>query len=224
VHFQQAVVVDPKSHYATDQEMVTVTGYDPHPITRQVSLTFYPGIRALRLVQPAQGIRVVRLISSSGDSYTRPVAPVAQRQLAPEPLAVQEAPWEHHPMAHPEHTSGPGAGAPVSQDAPQAHVLAAAVEGTLSESGSRPFRAVLIGDSDFASNSFFPYMANSDLALAMVRWLVREEHATPIASRIPVPSLILLTTRQMQGIFLVIVVIVPFAVVALGSLVWWRRR
>jgi hypothetical protein len=67
-------------------------------------------------------------------------------------------------------------------------------------------------------------MANSDLALAMVRWLVREEHATPIASRIPVPSLILLTKRQMQGIFLVIVVMVPFAVVALGSLVWWRRR
>jgi hypothetical protein len=224
VRFQQAVVVDPKSHYATDAEMVAVTGYDPHPITRHVSFTFYPGARALRLLPPAHGIHVVPLISSSGDSYTRPVAPVAQRQLLPESVAVQETPWENHAMAQSEPTPGPGAAETTSQDTPQAHVLAAAVEGTLSESGSRPFRAVMIGDSDFASNSFFPYMANSDLALAMVRWLVREEHATPIASRIPVPSLILLTKRQMQGIFLVIVVMLPLAVVGLGGLVWWRRR
>ena len=82
----------------------------------------------------------------------------------------------------------------------------------------------MIGDSDFASNSFFPYMANSDLTLTMVRWLVREEHATPIALRIRVPSLILLTKVQMQGIFMIIVVLLPLAVITLGGLVWWRRR
>jgi hypothetical protein len=67
-------------------------------------------------------------------------------------------------------------------------------------------------------------MANSDLALSMVRWLVREEHATPIASRIRVPLLILLTKAQMQGIFLIIALLLPLAVIALGGLVWWRRR
>ena len=44
---EQEVVVDPLSHYSTDPEMVAVTGYDPHPVTRSVSLTFYPGIRPL---------------------------------------------------------------------------------------------------------------------------------------------------------------------------------
>ena len=44
---EQEVVIDPLSHYSTDPEMVAVTGYDPHPVTRRVSLTFYPGIRPL---------------------------------------------------------------------------------------------------------------------------------------------------------------------------------
>jgi hypothetical protein len=202
VRFPQAVVLDPKSHYATDPEMVAVTAYDPHPITRYVSFTFYPGARPLELVPPPQGIQVVPLISSTSDSYTRSVAAVTQRQLDPSTITDETT----------------------SQDTPQAHVLAVAAEGTLAGSDARPFRAIVIGDSDFASNSFFPYMANSDLTLSMVRWLVREEHATPIASRIRVPLLILLTKAQMQGIFLIIAVLLPLAVIALGGLVWWRRR
>ncbi|MFO1158944.1 MAG: hypothetical protein U1E60_08895 [Reyranellaceae bacterium] len=61
-----------------------------------------------------------------------------------------------------------------------------AAEGTLA-SGAPPFRAVVIGDGDFASNSFLPYMANSDLLVAAVRWLAREistaAHAHPCAGR-----------------------------------------
>ena len=82
----------------------------------------------------------------------------------------------------------------------------------------------MIGDSDFASNSFLPYTANSDLALAMVRWLLRDEQAVAIASRIPAPSRVLLTKAQMQGVFLILVVLLPLSVIAFGSLVWWRRR
>lgn len=202
VRLQQAVVIDPKSHYATDPEMVAVTAYDPHPITRNVSFTFYPGIRPLDLVRPAGGIQVLPLVSSSDASHTMPVAAVAQRQLEPTPLADAAA----------------------SPSMPRRQILAAAIEGALAQSGPRPFRAVVIGDSDFASNSFFPYVANSDIALAMVRWLARDEHATAIASRIPVPPLILLTKAQMQGIFLIVVVLLPLSVVGLGGVVWWRRR
>ena len=51
VRLEQQVVVDPLSHYHRDAEMVAVTGYDPHPITRTLSLTFFPGIRPLTLDQ-----------------------------------------------------------------------------------------------------------------------------------------------------------------------------
>ena len=200
VRFQQAVVVDPQSHYSTDPEMVAVTAYERHPITKNVAFTFYPGVRPLELLPPAAGIQTFALISSSGESYTKPVAAVAQRQLAPE-------------LPH-----------AAVQGKPQPHVLAAAIEGKLPLPDSRPFRAVVIGDGDFASNSFLPYMSNSDLALAMVRWLAREENNTPIASRIPVPAMILLTKRQMQEIFLTVEVLLPLLVIALGGIIWWRRR
>src|SRR5207249_12216338 len=105
-------------------------------------------------------------------------------------------------------------------------VLAAAAEGAWpgARGDSRRFRLVVVGDGDFASNSFLPYMANADLALSVVRWLVREEHTPSVAPRIPVPALVLLTKRQMQQIFLAIEVLLPLAVILTGGVVWWRRR
>ena len=201
VHLPQAVVIDPKSHYATDPEMVAVTGYDKHPITRTASFTFYPGVRPLELRQPIVGVRTVPLIVSSTASYSKAVAPVAQRQVqtSPGPLSKVES-------------------------ARQSHTLAAAIDGTLPGTGSRPFRVVVIGDGDFASNSFFPFMSNNDLALAMVRWLAREEKKTSISARVRVPPLILLTKTQMQSLFIFIEILLPLSVVLLGGLAWWRRR
>jgi ABC-type uncharacterized transport system involved in gliding motility auxiliary subunit len=102
-------------------------------------------------------------------------------------------------------------------------VLGIAAEGTLA-AGAPPMRAVLIGDGDFASNSFLPYMANSDLALAAVRWLAREEHRTAVRTRMPVPPMILLTAAQSRVIFTSIVIVLPLSVIALAGLVWWWRR
>jgi hypothetical protein len=201
---EQQVVVDPLSHYMTDAEMVAVTGYDPHPITQSASLTFYPGIRPLTRVKPAGNIRVTSLLMSSRDSYTRDVAPAASR-ATDEPLELG------------------GTNAIAAPPAPGPRVLGVAAEGLL-PGGSRPSRAVVIGDCDFASNSFFPYMSNSDLLLAAVRWLAREERTTAVATRIPVPSLVLLTQSQARTVFLLVVGLLPLMVVALGGLVWWRRR
>jgi ABC-type uncharacterized transport system involved in gliding motility auxiliary subunit len=184
-----------------DAEMVAVTGYDPHPITRSASLTFYPGARPLSLLKPAGNIRVTPLLTSSRDSYVRDVAPAASR-AADEPAELN---------------------ASVATPAPGPRVLGAAIEGLLPD-GSRPLRAVVIGDCDFASNSFFPYMSNSDLLLAAVRWLVREERTTPVATRIPVPSLVLLTESQGRAVFALVVGLLPLMVVAVGGMVWWWRR
>jgi len=202
---EQEVVVDPLSHYSTDPEMVAVTGYDPHPVTRAVSLTFFPGIRPFTMLQPAGDLRVVPLLLSSRDSYTRSVKPVESRTVERDlPVAA----------------SADGATAvPVSGP----RVLGVAVEGRI-EGGSQPLRAVVIGDGDFASNSFFPYMANSDLLLSAVRWLAREERTTAVATRVPVPPLIALTGRQLSAVFVTVVVALPFSVMALGGVVWWRRR
>jgi hypothetical protein len=202
---EQQVVIDPLSHYSTDPEMVAVTGYDPHPITRSVSLTFYPGIRPLTLLKPAGDLRVVKLLASSRDSYVRDVAPVEARSVERRLVAT---------------ASAEGATA-TSVIGPR--VLGVAMEGLL-EGATQPLRAIVIGDGDFASNSFFPYMANSDLLLSAVRWLAREERTATVPTRIPVPPLIALTGQQERAVFLTVVIALPLAVIALGCIVWWRRR
>jgi len=199
----QDVVVDPLDHYSTDPEVVAIPVYDAHPITARLALSFFPGVRSITLLPPPAGVTLAPLFHSSADSYTHPVQTLAER----EPDGLVRA-----------------AASPAR--APGRRVLAVAAEGAWPGSGSgvRPFRLVTIGDGDFASNSFLPYMANADLAVSMVRWLVREEHAPSVAMRIPVPPLVLLTKRQMQQIFLAVVVFLPLGVVLSGAVVWWRRR
>ncbi len=201
VQLPQQAVVDPLSHYSTDSEMVAITTYQPGPVTGGLSMTFFPGVRPIVPSQPAPGVSVNALFASSRDSYTREVAPIGVREVI-------------------------SAAAQKTEPKPAPRPLAVSAEGHLpgSAPGAPPFRAVIVGDGDFASNSFLPYLSNSDFALGAVRWLVREEHGPVVASRIPVPPMILLSSTQMKWIFLLVEVLLPLAVFAAGAFVWWRRR
>ncbi|MBI4638008.1 MAG: GldG family protein [Candidatus Rokubacteria bacterium] len=103
--------------------------------------------------------------------------------------------------------------------------LAVAAEGTLpGVPVPRPFRLVVVGDGDFASNSFFPYMSNSDLVLGMLAWLVREERGPTMKPPVEVLPTVVLTEQQVRLIFVVTVIVLPGAVVGAGGAVWWWRR
>ena len=102
---------------------------------------------------------------------------------------------------------------------------AAAVEGRWpGGQGPGPFRLVVVGDADFASNSFFPYMSNSDFALAVIAWLVGEERAPTLKPPIEVLPRVVLTNQQVRGIFVGCVLLLPGLAVVLGGATWWRRR
>ena len=205
VAVEQDVVIDPLDHYSTDAEVVAVPVYEPHPITRNIALTFFPGVRSLTLGSPPPAVTSAPLFRSSTESYTRRVQAVSERQTGSDPGATRST---------------------AAQGGAGRRVLGAAIEGTWPGAGAaaKPFRLVVVGDGDFASNSFLPYMANGDLALAMVRWLAHEERTSSVSVRMPVPPLVLLTKSQMRRIFLVIEVFLPLAVMAIGAVVWWRRR
>jgi hypothetical protein len=202
VQLPQEAIVDPLSHYSTDSEMVAITTYQPGPITAGLSMTFFPGARPLLPVQPAPGLKTSALFASSRDSYTRPVAAVGVREVGTAALARKGEPQ------------------------PGQRMLAISSEGHWPGTAATgpAFRAVVVGDADFASNSFLPYLSNSDFAVAAVRWLVREEHSAVVSTRIPVPAMILLSGSQMKWIFLLVEGLLPLAVIALGVFVWWRRR
>jgi hypothetical protein len=191
IRLGDGVVTDPLDHYFTDEQMVAVTRYATHPLTRDLALSFYPGIRPIE-TSAAPGVTVSPLFSSSAQSYVRPVGGARR---AP-------SPYEHGPQT-----------------------LAAAAEGRWLDQPPGPaFRLVVVGDGDFASNSFFPYMSNGDFALAALAWLVHEERAPTMKPPVEVLPRVVLTSRQVQGIFLFTVLVLPGLAAVTGAGVWWCRR
>ena len=192
IRLGEGVVTDPLDHYFTDDQMVAITRYAPHPITRGLALTFYPGARPIE-ARPVPELTVAPLFSSSAESYVRPVRGTARPEAIPERR--------------------------------EARVLAVAAEGPWPGAPSgKPFRLVVIGDGDFASNSFFPYMSNSDLVLAALAWLIGEERAPTMKPPVEVLPTVVLTNRQVRGIFLFCVLALPGLAVVIGGMVWWARR
>jgi hypothetical protein len=119
-----------------------------------------------------------------------------------------------------------GSAKDASATAPRAaQPMAVAVEGRLGAGDAgRPFRLVVVGDADFASNSFFPYLSNADMALNSISWLAHEER-TPIAKPpVEVLPTVVLTAADVRSIFIVTVLLLPGALAAMGGVVWWRRR
>jgi len=194
-----AIVIDPLNHYGSDDDKVAVPYYPPHQITSRLALTIFPNARPIRVGVAPPGVKTTILASSSKDSY---LLPVSRASLGADPAAPNAA----HGAA----------------------VLAVAVEGRWPEGSAdqtRPFRLVLVGNSNFAANSYFPYVSNGDLAVEMVRWLAEDETRPAAKPQSFSPAeRITLTREQMRTIFIALELVLPLSVMLLGGVVWWRRR
>ena len=183
------VVVDPISHYFTDEQMVAVEKYAKHPVTIGLAMSFFPGARPLEPVA-ATGVQSRVLFSSSASA-----------------------------------TVAPGSGKSSADVGGRAGVraLAIASEGRLG-AGQSTFRLAVVGDADFASNSFYPYLANADLVLGLSAWLRGEQRGPAMKPPVEVLPTVSLNNSQMQIIFIACVLLLPGLCAALGVGVWWRRR
>jgi ABC-type uncharacterized transport system involved in gliding motility auxiliary subunit len=190
VRIDLGVLVDPASHYYTDEQMIAVAGYPRHAITSQLSMSFFPGARPLTPV-PSAMVNAMALVSSSDSSFV-----VADRQRVGDQTASMPR---------------------------GARTLAVASEGKMAPE-AKPFRLVAFGDSDFASNTFFPYLANADLVLASLSWLMREEGGAPMTPLVEVLPTVSLSNAQTRDIFLTTVFVVPGLIALAGIVVWWTRR
>lgn len=193
------VVIDPLNHYGPDQSKVAVPYYPPHPVTSRLGLTVFPEARPLRLGRAPDSISATVLVSSSSDSVVRPLA-----------------------------QSADGAGADEANGAkPGPIALAVALDGrwpTAPAGRGKPFRLILVGNSSFASNAYFPYVSNGDLAIGMVRWLAGDEGLPAVKPQSFSLERIDLTGREMQRIFVAVELMLPASVILFGAIVWWRRR
>jgi len=202
-----ARVIDPLDHYGTDPEFVAVPSYTAHPITEGIALTFFPGARPLYVGLPPASITLFPLFGSSKDSSARPLDRARADGAEAKPTLAAADP-----------------GAPDQGPGPQ--ILALALTGQWPDAAANapPFRAVVVGDSDFVTNAYFDQVANGELGVAMIRWLARDDVLPSVRPERSTPPMVTMTGQQMRWTFIALEILLPLSVVLIGSVVWWRRR
>jgi ABC-type uncharacterized transport system involved in gliding motility auxiliary subunit len=85
-------------------------------------------------------------------------------------------------------------------------------------------RVVLIGDSDFANNTMFGVLGNSDFFLNAIAFLSEDENMIRIRPRRLLGESVYITERQGRLVFLVCLVLLPLAPIVTGAVVVARRR
>jgi ABC-type uncharacterized transport system involved in gliding motility auxiliary subunit len=85
-------------------------------------------------------------------------------------------------------------------------------------------RLVVVGDSDFVTNSVGRFSGNTDMFLNMVNWLAQQENMIAVRPRNPEDRRINVTAGQDRVIFWFAVFVLPGLVFLAGIQSWWRRR
>ena len=212
------IVIDEASHFWTDVTAPAVTDYNRHQVTRELPLTFFPGARSLAPTRERPpGTSVVPLVNSSTRSWgqknrTR-VEPTAGSERGPLTLMV----LAHRRPLTPDDADAIRFG---PQDGPRSAPEAARDGAPV----ARRSRIAVMGDSDFATNSFFHIMGNGALFLNTVNYLAAQENLIGIQPRGHDLPRVNLTNRQMKATFVLSVVLVPALLALLGTAVWWKQR
>ena len=192
------IVSDEASHFWADVSSPAVTDYNRHLVTRDLPLTFFPGARSLSPTpQRVPGTSVVPLVNTSTNSWG---------QTSPDRVGFVKG-----------------------RDKPGPHTLMVVAlrrvrAGDGDEDGGPRSRIAVVGDSDFATNSFFHIMGNGALFLNTINFLGAQENLIGIQPRTADLPRINLTNRQMKATFFLSVVLIPAALAVVGTAVWWKQR
>jgi ABC-type uncharacterized transport system involved in gliding motility auxiliary subunit len=196
-----------------------VTDYNRHQVTRELPLTFFPGARSLSpTVERVPGISITALVNASKSSFgeTSPDrAAFDKGKDAPGPTTLMVI-VTRRIAARGESQSAPPQASGSSADEPAADSSAATDE--------RRSRVVIVGDSDFATNSFFHIMGNGNLFLNSVNYLAAQENLIGVEPRTFDIPRVNLTNRQMKGTVFLSIVLVPALLAIVGAAVWWKQR
>ena len=187
------IVIDEASHFWADVSAPAVSDYNRHQVTRDLPLTFFPGVRSLSPTpQRVPGTSVVPLINSSKNSWG-------------------QANQDRVGFVKGRDEPGPNTLMVVALRRPEG-----------GEDGRS--RIAVVGDSDFATNSFFHIMGNGTLFLNTVNYLAAQEHLIGIQPRTADLPRINLTNRQMKGTFFLAVILIPALLAVVGTAVWWKQH
>ncbi len=215
------IVIDHASHYWSDISAPAVTSYNRHQITRDLPLTFYPGVRSLSPTpQRVNGVAVTPIVNSSKNSYgetSHDRAEFDEGQDLPGPttlmVVVNRRPVRRGSVDVTQ-LGREGKHERVDVDNDAANGVAASARS----------RIAVVGDADFATNSFFHFLGNGNLFLNTVNYLAERENLIGIEPRTHDLPRLSVTNRQLKGTFFLSVFFMPAVLALLGLAVWWRQR
>jgi ABC-type uncharacterized transport system involved in gliding motility auxiliary subunit len=221
VVLDDTIVIDEASHFWADVSSPAVTSYNRHQVTRDLPLTFFPGARSLSPTpERLPGVAVTPLVNSSKNSYGDTSPDRAEfdpgRDL-PGPLTLM-ALVNRRPVP-----SGDAETLPLGRQDASVVAPTGSKEGTPAARVARS-RIAVVGDSDFATNSFFHILGNGKLFLNTVNYLAAQENLIGIEPRTYDLPRVNLTNRQIKGTFFLSVVLIPALLAVMGMAVWWKQR
>ena len=212
------IVIDEASHFWADPSSPAVTDYNYHAIAQDLPLTFFPGARSFSPTsQRVPGTDVAPLANSSKQSYGQTDAKRTgsdKTKDLPGPLTIVAAairrPAQADDPLYRTPANGKSATTALNDDA------------LIPVTGRS--RIAVVGDSDFATNSFFHIMGNGKLFLNTVNYLASKENLIGLEPRSNDLPRVNLTNRQMKGTFFLAVILIPAILAAVGLAVWWKQR
>jgi ABC-type uncharacterized transport system involved in gliding motility auxiliary subunit len=204
------LVIDPGRNYLGDAGALLPMPQSGHRITTSLPDLIMPGTRSVT-VKPGAGsdFAIVPLLRSTDrawaeTNFTPPARPDPEDQ--PGPLSVAVATNKLDPPP----TFSPGSPMPTP---------------AAGDSKTPKGRLVVVGNSEFASNTYFnQVLGNRDFFVNSVNWLAEDEDLISVRAEPAVAPPIILSNQAQVLVFYTSVVFVPLAVLLLGGVVWWQRR
>jgi ABC-type uncharacterized transport system involved in gliding motility auxiliary subunit len=196
--------------FGVDEFMPMAMSYPAHPITEGFNVaTLFPYARSVSVgEQKAGGISAQTFVETGAQSWAETGPVTGEIAFDPDtdirgPVSLAVA---------------------ITVDVTDAVAdTAAPMEG---EGDSEPAmaRLVVIGDSEFANNSFLKFSGDEDFFLNVVSWLAEEEDLISIRPKDPEDRRVNLTAKQTRIVMYLTLLVLPLCVLGLGVGVWVKRR
>ena len=181
IAISEARVIDPDRYYWTDKSTLAVSDYERHRITKNLPMTFFPGVAELS-----------------------PLPRTKNTTNATTPLAF---------------TSSSGVLELPSSSQGKRRALA-----VLASNVDKQGNMIVVGDGDFATNSFYGAVGNGQFFLNMVSELLTHENLVNLSPRNYQVATLRLSNNQMQIVFFMTTFLGPLCLMFVGLLIWRSRR
>ncbi len=215
IKLEDDMVIDPASHFWADPSTPAVSDYNPHEITSKLPQSFFPGVRSLSpTAAPVPGVTVRQLVNTSKKSFSnsdRSRVEFVEGKNRGGPLTIMAT-----ARVNPQTVE--------SAESVMRRLRGEEVEAAKPVVDRKESRIVVVGDSDFATNSFYHLVGNGTLFMNAVNFLAARDNLIGLKPRTYDLPIVNMTNTQMKGTFVLSIILIPLLMAALGVAVWWRRR